>query len=218
VATKLTSFASRVTPHVLGCPDPAVEEAIRDSCIEFCERSLYIQDTLDPVDTVAGQIDYDLEPPSDTLVAKIMRAWYKDVRLGAFSTDVLTSPDIYSPTYAGFSGESGEPATLFQKDEATFTVLPAPSLSETAVLTVRVALKPTRTCSYVNDTLYNTWADTVACGARARLMAMPNQSWSNIQLSLHYRTLFEQGVNRARRIAEHGMVRSPMAVESRPFV
>lgn len=57
---------------VPGCPDTLVENNVRSSVIEFCQRSNAYQAELDPVTTVGNIFEYDLEPPSGTTVQKIL--------------------------------------------------------------------------------------------------------------------------------------------------
>ena len=37
---KFSSLVTRVTPSVPGCPQPIIEQYIRDAAIEACERTL----------------------------------------------------------------------------------------------------------------------------------------------------------------------------------
>ena len=57
---------------VPGCPDTLIENNIRSAVIELCEKSGVYQAELDPVTTVNGIFEYDLEAPNQTAVHKIM--------------------------------------------------------------------------------------------------------------------------------------------------
>ena len=57
-----------VIPVVNDCPDSLIERNIRSAVIEFCEKTGIYQAELDPVTTVGGLHEYDLEPPNGTVV------------------------------------------------------------------------------------------------------------------------------------------------------
>ena len=61
-----------ILPVVPACPDSLIERNIRSAVIEFCEKTGIYQAELDPLTTVSGIYEYDLEPPSGTVVHKIM--------------------------------------------------------------------------------------------------------------------------------------------------
>jgi hypothetical protein len=66
------SLLPEIIPMVPGCPDTLIENNIRAAVIELCEKAAVLQAELDPITTVAGVYEYDLEPPSGTVVHKIM--------------------------------------------------------------------------------------------------------------------------------------------------
>ena len=56
-----------IIPMVPGCTDTLIENTIRNTVIELCEKSEVYQAELDPVDTVANTYEYDFEPPTGTV-------------------------------------------------------------------------------------------------------------------------------------------------------
>jgi hypothetical protein len=60
----LSAFYPRVLPYLPGCSEPFANQVILNSAIEFCENSLTLRQNLDTFNTVAGKIEYDLDPPS----------------------------------------------------------------------------------------------------------------------------------------------------------
>ena len=51
----LSAFFPRLLPNVLGCPEPLAQQALLDSAIEFCSRSLAVTTTLDRTTTGAWE-------------------------------------------------------------------------------------------------------------------------------------------------------------------
>ena len=61
-----SSLVKEVLPYVPMCPDSLVEQHLRYSAIEFCEKSkAYILD-MDPFTTVSGVYEYDFDIPVAT--------------------------------------------------------------------------------------------------------------------------------------------------------
>ena len=78
-----------ILPVVPACPDSLIERNIRSAVIEFCEKTGIYQAELDPLTTVSGIYEYDLEPPSGTVVHKIMNTVFDGKNLEAVSPELL---------------------------------------------------------------------------------------------------------------------------------
>lgn len=208
----ITSFYPYIVPHVPGCPSLTVDVALRSSLIEFCERSLIVQRDHDPISVIANIADYDFEPPiANHLVVKVMRAWYKGSSLAPISPDEIGSPSIYN-TSATTTPLTGDPKNIFQKDERTFTLYPIPKEAAKLALTMRVALKPSRSATTVEDSLFEDHAESIAAGALSKLMIQMGKSYSNPQMSAIHLKVFETGINKAKQSSSRGYVRSGLKV------
>jgi hypothetical protein len=211
----LTSFYPYVLPDVPGCPEISVDLALRSSLIEFCEKSLILQRDHDPLTVVAGVVDYDFEPPTGNLVVKIMKAWYKTKELQPVAPDEIDKSELYNRTFEGASTDGAEPKYILQKDERTFSLFPIPKDNAANALTMRVAYKPTRTTTTVDDVLFEDYAEVIAHGAKARLFMSPGKTYTNPQLAVAAMDQFGRGVNTARQRAVRGHVRSDLSVQMR---
>jgi hypothetical protein len=96
-----SAFLDYVMPDVPGCTTQLAEHEIRNACIEFCENSLILQRDHDPVTIVAGIVDYDLEPPTGTLVTRVMKAWYKGTELVQSAPDNINKSEVYNRLFTG---------------------------------------------------------------------------------------------------------------------
>lgn len=208
----ISDFYPYIFPEVPGCPDFSVDVAVRAALVEFCEKSLIIQRDHDPITVVKGIIDYDLEPPNNQLVSKVMKAWYKNVELEAISPDNVDQSSIYNSIFTGASVPYAEPRAYLQKDERTITIYPFPKDAAANALTLRVALKPTRKADVVEDVLYEDYAEIVASGAKVRLFSMSGKSWTNGPAAAFSLTRFNEGINLARTRAMTGGTRGEVRV------
>lgn len=167
-----TEFYPLVLSQVPLCPKPMVLKAIRDSAIQFCERTNVWKDTQEyPVGTDA---DYMFENDSVAVVWRVDEAKIVD---GA-DLDIV-SPEVADERYSGWRDGSvtGNPAVLTQTSEEYFTLVPAPTTD--VVLHLGVSLKPAKASTYTERFLLNNHEEAIVAGALARLMGMPNKPWSS---------------------------------------
>lgn len=211
----LESFLPEILPDVPGCPSDMAIRALRNTIIEFCEKSLIHQDTLDAITVYENITDYDLEPPKNYRVQKIMKVWYLGQELEALAPDGIGLPDAYRTGISGYTASKGPPAGYTQKDVDTFTILPIPDQKYASALTMRVALVPLRTVTEVADFLFEIWGETLGFGAKARLMLTPGKPYSNAESANFNQVRYMTGLNDARQRALRGNVRSDLQVQLR---
>lgn len=209
-----SDFFESVIPYVPGCPSITAEIAIKNTVIEFCEKTLILQRDHDPVTVTAGINDYDLDPPTGYLVTKIMKAWYENIPLVPAAPDEIGSVSAYNALAKDAEGP-GQPRWIFQKEERVFSLLPVPANNSVNAVTMRVALKPSRSATGVEDVIYEDYMETIGAGARSRLFMIPNTLHFNPQMAGVNKMQFDQGVNVARQRANRGHTRSNLSVQLR---
>lgn len=212
--TPYTSFLDYVLPHVPGCTNEMALLEIKNTIIDFCEKSLILQEDHDPVTAIVNIMDYDLEPPKDRLVVKIMSAWFKGQELDATAPDEVKTPSIYNQR-SGYVVNKGDPRLYIQKDARTFSVYPIPDKTSASAITMRVALKPTRSATTIDDLIFEEYAETVGRGAVSRLAISPGKPYSNDKLAAISNALYGAGLNVARDRAQKGYVRASKQVKLR---
>lgn len=205
-------FFDEVMPYLPGCTTALAKVAIRNAVIDFCEGSLILQRDHDPISALEGIIDYEFDPPAGYLVTKIMRAWYKGNELTPKAPDELPSPNLYNIAYPNAVVNKQDPLIITQKDERTFTVYPHPQETATSAITMRVALKPTRASTSIEDVVFEDYAEIIGHGAKYRLMSAPAKPYSSPDGAAASKTFFDEGVNTARQRANRGYVRSDLRV------
>lgn len=209
------AFFPYVLPEVPGAPEPAVVLAIRNACIEFCEKSLILTRDHDPVTLVQGIVDYDLEPPTGYLVVKVQKAWLENNILDPLAPDFVRDASVYNRLFTSYESAPNTPKYYLQKDERSITVWPVPEKRYPSGLTMRVALKPTRASTEIDDVIFEDYAETIACGALSKLMASAGKAYTNVEMAGVHAGYFQKGINVARQRAGHGHVRSNLSVKMR---
>lgn len=208
-------FLDYVMPHVPGCTKEMAVLEIRNTTIEFCERTLILQRDHDPLSVVANQQDYDFEPPQGYLVHKVMKAFYKTRELTPLTPDQLTDVFAYRDSVAGENATKTEPYRIYQKDERTFSLHPWPSETVENALTMRVALKPTRTSSNIEDVIFEDWLDAIAAGALVRLHLSPAKPYTLPNAAALNQQTYLAKTNEARQKAIRGHVRGNQQIKLR---
>lgn len=208
----LDNFYPYVMPDFPGCPEITVDVALRGALIEFCEKTLIVQRDHDPITVVAGITDYDLEPPTGTLVTKVMRAWYRQVLLEPVAPDNVLYAQVYNTMYEGAELTKAEPRNFIQKEERSITLYPIPKETSKNALTIRIALKPTRSATTFEDVLFEDYAEAIAHGAKYRLFSMSGKPWTNGPAAAAALNFFNSAVNVARQRASRGSSRADVRV------
>jgi hypothetical protein len=209
-----TDFLDYVLPHVPGCTNEMALLEIKNTIIDFCEKSLILQTDLDPITTIPNISDYDLEPPNNRLVVKIMKLWFKGVNLDPRALDEIYTPSAFN-TNSGALVERSDPRFYYQKDARTFSVYPIPNVRDSLALTLRVALKPTRSATTIDDLIYEEYAETIGHGAITRLALSQGKPYSSQQVGATNNALYISGLNVARDRAQKGYVRASKQVRIR---
>lgn len=208
-------FFPNILPEVPGAAETIVENAVRNAVIEFCEKGLILQRDHDPITLVEGVVDYDLEPPTGYLCVKVMKAWLENNPLDPLAPDFVREAAVYNRLFTSYQKANSTPRAYLQKDERTISVWSPPEKRYPNGLTLRVALKPTRSSSEVEDVIFEDYAEVIASGALSRLMMSAGKPYTNVEMAAVHKGLFQQGINMARQRATHGHVRSNLSVKLR---
>lgn len=205
--TPLSAFRSRIAPRVQGCFDPIIDQAVLDTCIDFCERSLVVRRMLATFPTVAGTGTYT--PPVTAVtqsVTKFIRVWRDDVEIAPADEGYIPGSGGF---FAGPAASQAAPSFFGSTEPGSIALYPTPDKVYT--INSRVALRPTRAATTVEDQLYEEWVEVIVAGALMRLMSMPDD-WQNLPLAKAYAAQYEAGINVAMLKASQGQTRAELRV------
>jgi len=188
-----------ILPVVPACPDSLIERNIRSAVIEFCEKTGIYQAELDPLTTVSGIYEYDLEPPSGTVVHKIMNTVFDGKNLEAVSPELL---DQRKPDWRK-SENTGSPEYYVKQGQRLVWLVPTPSATMVSSTLIRAQLKPTPTSTSCDSDLIAEYRDSIINGTLFRLLRTPGQAWTDLTGAQIYGALFAEGITNAERKARH---------------
>ena len=203
----VSDLLPRLMPRVVGCPEPMALQALVDSAIEFCERSLVIRHTLDGFSSVPGTRDYELDAPLQQRIARVISVTYDGQAVYAVP-----------PQMPGELAQVGTPrsySTRFDGAAMVLELYPTPDAAGTLV--VQVATSPIQGATLLEDELTQRWFDAVLAGASTRLMVTPNQPFTNFDLATMYSGMSRGETGRAIAVGHSGRVQTSRTVVARPF-
>jgi hypothetical protein len=193
------SLLPEIIPMVPGCPDTLIENNIRAAVIELCEKAAVLQAELDPVTTIAGIYEYDLEPPTDTVVHKIMWVVHDGKEIEPISTNLL---EQRKQNWRD-ADNRGTPEYFVKTSQSLFWMVPVPNETKVSSTILRVQLKPTQTSTTADDELMSEYRDTIVNGALFRLLRLPSKDWTDFAGAQVYGSLFAEGIAQADRRARN---------------
>ena len=208
----LDVFLSRLLPSVNGCPDPLARQALIDAAIEFCEETQVVQVTSEPQGVTKAVGVYDLDMPAQQGVVVTLKAWYGVTPLQPAPITAVNSILAYVSSAGTDTPTLGTPAYFYEFSPAVIGVYPVPDSTAESMFSARVATKPLRSATQVEDVLYNDWVEAIVCGAKYRLHSMPEQFFSSDAKAAQALAQFRGQVIRAKSAGLRGRVSSSLAV------
>lgn len=158
------------------CTYITAADALRDAAQVFCERTRAWRMTLNPVLTVAGVAEYAIPLPLDIELVRVFSA-----KIGGRDTPLVRE---------ACQGERG----IVIHGLRTYTVYPTPEAAQGVVL--NVAIEPSNAATGLDDVIFAKYARIIAKSAKARLLAMENQPFSNPARAVALYAEFDMDVDR----------------------
>lgn len=196
----ITSFFPLVKVYASEVPDPVAEQMIRLAAVEFCERTRcwrhIINRNIDAFNGGCGSPQIRVLPPYATIF-QFEFAYFNGRKLESLQfSEVDVQPPESGP-------EFGNPDWITQSEPGTVRLLPAPDYS--GVLNMSVFLKPVSSDDWhgaaydtseddelnlLPDFLLSQQGEAISHGALARILAIPNQTYTDPARSEFYRMSF----------------------------
>ncbi len=193
------SFFPYILPHIDGCPSFLIEQALRSSAIEFCEKSLIWRQPAIGVTIYAGEPCYSFGAPEGARVIQATELYINGDKLTQTSLHDLT---VHEPLWR--SRKAPVPTHYFMNDAQSVQLVGEPTEDIPESLDIYVALKPSRDSEICPEFLLEDWGEVIAAGALLRLIQMGNKVWSNTGTVSNYLRIFRSGIS----LAKHKTIKS----------
>lgn len=207
-------FFPYVTQYVPDASEFMLIDAIKQACIEFCEKTFVWQYTVPAMDIVANKANYAMTTPADTKSVGPIQVYYDTNLLIPKGPDELA--DIYR--MGDWQQVIGHPQYVTRVTKPEVLLVPIPSDNATGALHIKTALAPTRDSSEIDSEIFEQYAEAIAWGARARLLAQPRQDYSDKTGAIEAQKMFKYEINRCRMQVTKGLTRGSPRVEFQRFV
>jgi len=200
-------FFPEVIPFVRDVPEFVALNAIRNACIEFCEKSTYWRQIVDPITIVAEQAEYDLDIEAGTGVSQILSAY-----MGSRELAIMAPEGIKELIGPDWRDQTGMPMYVTSEEYNIIRVVMIPETTSDDDLSLTVALRPLRSSTKVSKDVYERYSEIIGFGARARLHDTPQQPYSDEESAMKFRKWFESGIGEAKIAANRARSRTVLYV------
>ena len=194
-----------------------MEQKLLDAAIEFCDLTSIVGANVEPIRVREGQAEYDIEVSEGTTTSTLLDVWYGDTPITKVGPEWFTLPSALNDAVGSQPAVTGTPRFAGVVAPDVVRLYPIPDKTEPRMLTMRVATRPSRNATYVDDVLFENWSEAIVWGAAERLHGLPNQPYTNQLRETTAHAIFRGWVNRARIEAVKGRVRSSATVRMRPL-
>lgn len=184
----LSLFHPFVLAEVFEAPDPLVDRAIVLTCRDFCQRTAVWTKWMNAIPASATNRFTFVLDASQELV-KVARAL-----AGTTELDVLSYRDVPRDWMDPASSQLVNKLVHLEGNE--FLVFPLPTES----IYLQLAFKPVMSVTEVVDVLFDSYAEDIAAGAKARLMVMRDMPFTDIGHAAVNRQAYEAGISRVANI------------------
>lgn len=205
----LSDFYSRITPWVVGCPEPTINQALVDAAVRFCEDSKVIHQRTEPILTQANVSTYEVEVPTQQRVGTVLDVYCNGKPLRPLVGDARPNP----------SDRTGTPTHYYGvRTDSEFLVQLHPTPDAEYSVQVDASFVPTRTATSLEDELLERWVEAIVAGTLSKLFSIPNQPFSDPGQSAAAAVAFAGLSMRARREAGHTRVEGSDRIRPRRFI
>ena len=212
---RFDSLVSRLAPSVPGCPQPIIEQYVRDAAIAACEKTLAFRHIQSKIALTPGVYDYPYDPPTSTEVHAVLSASIDGNHMTSLPLEVFQDRFPKWPDFT--TSEYGIPKYFSQLDADTFIITPTPDSAKLYEVRMVIAVKPLRTSYDMDKTTFDELEDLIMHGALQNLLVLPERTWSDRELAAFHakQYLFKASERRAR--ANLGASRNTLRVKPVAF-
>ena len=212
---RFDSLVPRLSPSVPGCPQPVIEQYVRDAAIEACEKTLAYRHIQNKIPLTSGVYDYPYDPPTNTEVHAFLSASIDGTHMTPLPLEEFQDRFPKWPDFV--VAEHGIPRFISQLDADTFIVTPTPDNAKTYELRMVIAVKPLRTSYDMDTTAFDELENIIMHGALQNLLILPERTWSDRELGAFHAKQFLYKTAERRARANLGAARNSLRVKPVAF-
>ena len=196
----ITTFKQHIQPDVLPCPGPIVEREIRNVLIDFCDKSHVLTKEFN-VSIETDEIDTDLHNSIDIELTEYFSDAAPGIIIGLQRDSLRYRPERKEIV-------SDIPDSMWQsmvQEGAIYFTFPTNKIFRVFDvqttwdnLYVIMSIKPTRTATVVDESVYEHHLDTIVAGVKHKILSMPGKEWSNKFAAREQYVMYRRGLSSAK--------------------
>lgn len=190
-----TDLLDDVLPEINGAPPQAlVTHQIKLTVIDFMLRTALVTRMSGTFDLVGGNAERVLpvaQLSATEQVGRFLEVFYLNKPL-----DYKTGKEL-AEIWPDWKSQVGTPRYWTQERDGAFWLAPSPAVTEANALRARFSVAPTRAAAGFDDWVLNKYGETIARGAKGRLMGQSNRPWSNPNLAVVNYQAYEDAIESA---------------------
>lgn len=175
------------------CPTAIVDENIRFAAREFCDNTYTWRVELDLKRVRAGTSDYDIDNPKCGRLAHIFYVSHDGIEVQKATERML---DDLEPGWR--TAEADVASYFYMPDKKTIRLALTPAKTESKILKIVAAFKPTVDATVLANNLYEDHLEAISHGTLARLYEMDGENWSNPESAIKKRLLFDRAMDKEK--------------------
>lgn len=203
---ELEAFLPNIAHIVPGCAEPTILKAVREACIEFCERTKLWR-SFDEFQVSTEDCEVVCVPSGASLL-EFEHVSFDGFPLDPASISMLDADHPYWRTQD--DEQTTYPRFYTQTELDTITVVPR----ATGTLKVSTILVPSEDTDMVPGWLLDKYRRAIAAGALKDLLIIPGQPFFNADLSGFYTARFNTALDNYGSMNVRGQQRAPLRVRS----
>ncbi len=195
-----SDFYDLAIPDLPGCPYVAIDFALRQAAISFCEQSLawrYVHPDIAVVNTTSI---YPYVPPAEAVVHTVIYAEFNDV-------EIETAAGQDNINLDNWRHQTGVPQYVLGGPDSA-TLVPTPDVDGTLKMTV--VLKPSPLAIGIDDAMFNEYRHGIVHGALAKLMLSPSKPYTKSDLAAYHQQQFVIAAGGAGMRVARNYTRAPL--------
>lgn len=196
------------------CPTPVLQTAYVTAVREFCAQTRWLTSTVPGATTAAQQL-YSLGADSllEIVGIKAMSVTFSQAPSGPPQTlpVYVGEPEGWNP-----NRPPALPRNYAYVPEGQFSLFPVPD--QVYDLTVTVQVSPVDNAREIPQILLPKWSSIFEAGAKAALLALPSEPWTDIVEARRQERIFLSGISNGKADVQRNYNTGSQRVRPRPFV
>lgn len=200
--TPLDEFFPRILRYAPGAAEPAMEDALRESATDFCQRTRCWRE-VQTFPTVGDEAEIVCVPP-DATIFEVDEAWFDNKRLARVAFDAINPQDWPEYRPGVIPPDGIQPIAISQVTPSSVTVVPGAR----GALRLSLFLKPSPNAMMLPEVLFDQFYSAIADGAAARLLTIPDQTFTDTARAGLLAANYEAAANHNFRFQRRGQQRA----------